>query len=471
MIDIELRSALDLQALIRKAQSRRIGVIGSFHDFNGTPSDDVLRGAADLALQFNLDAVKIATTLRGPGDLARLIQFLESMKRLPVSIMGMGGLGRASRLVLARCGSVLNYGASRRVQRPGTMARAPVEGPPARNVMPSPAWPDDCSLYETAPACKMRPPPESDLMIRPGPPPPRSRQPPFRHRAGAWRRGLAARRSRAAGFAPRKCRSPPNLSDSSAENERLRKQLGEVTDEFRHYRNVIAGNQARGPIPGVRAGRVIVVDAKTGDILAEKNADERGPVASTQKLLTALLVVESGDLEEYLTVQDPDIDCAPVRIGLKVGETYPRIQLLTALLVKSSNDIAQALARDNAGSIEAFVDRMNGRARVLGMNDSHFVNPHGLPADDQYSTARDMARLALVTDANPVIRDLVEVRRFDFPKADGRMIRLENTNRVMRDCEFCDGMKTGLHPARGPLPRVQRGKGRPAPDRRRAQRR
>lgn len=110
LIDIELRSALDLQALIRKAQSRRIGVIGSFHDFNGTPSDDVLRGAADLALQFNLDAVKIATTLRGPGDLARLIQFLESMKRLPVSIMGMGGLGRASRLVLARCGSVLNYG-------------------------------------------------------------------------------------------------------------------------------------------------------------------------------------------------------------------------------------------------------------------------------------------------------------------------------------------------------------------------
>lgn len=228
-----------------------------------------------------------------------------------------------------------------------------------------------------------------------------------------------------------------------AENERLRKQLEEVTAEYRHYRNVIAGNQARGPIPAVRAGRVIVVDGKTGDILAEKNADVRGPVASTQKLLTSLIVVESGNLEEYLTVQEPDTDCAPVRIGLKEGETYPRIQLLTALLVKSSNDIAQALARDNAGSIEAFVDKMNSRARALGMHDSHFVNPHGLPADDQYSTARDMARLALAADANPVIRDLVEVRRFDFIKGDGRAIRLENTNRVMRNYVFCDGMKTG----------------------------
>lgn len=108
-IDIELRSALDMQALIKKARSRRIGVIGSFHDFIGTPSDDVLRGAVDLAQQFNLDALKIATTLRGPGDLARLLQLLESMKRLPLSIMGMGALGRASRLVLAKCGSVLNY--------------------------------------------------------------------------------------------------------------------------------------------------------------------------------------------------------------------------------------------------------------------------------------------------------------------------------------------------------------------------
>ena len=110
LMDVELRSALEMQPLIKKAKSRRVAVIGSFHDFNGTPSDDVLLGAVDMALQFQFDAVKIATTLRCPGDLARLLRLLDGPKRLPLSVMGMGSLGRVSRIVLARCGSILNYG-------------------------------------------------------------------------------------------------------------------------------------------------------------------------------------------------------------------------------------------------------------------------------------------------------------------------------------------------------------------------
>ncbi len=109
-MDVELRSAFDLQPLIKKAKSRRVAVIGSFHDFNGTPSDEVLQGAIDMALQFQFDAVKIATTLHSPGDLARLLKLLDGPRRLPASVMGMGPLGRASRIVLARCGSILNYG-------------------------------------------------------------------------------------------------------------------------------------------------------------------------------------------------------------------------------------------------------------------------------------------------------------------------------------------------------------------------
>ncbi len=233
------------------------------------------------------------------------------------------------------------------------------------------------------------------------------------------------------------------LEAQRIEVEQLKNQLSEELDRIRRQQQLHADNAKRGPFPVVRADRVMVVDAKTGDILLEKNPDKRGPVASTQKLLTSLIISESDNLEDYLTVEAPDIDCAPVRIGLKTGEQYQRIQLLTALLVKSSNDIAQALARDNAGSIEAFVDKMNKRAAALGMADSHFVNPHGLPADDQYSTARDMARLALADDANPIIRDIIDVRRFDFPKADGKVIRLENTNRVLHSYPPCDGMKTG----------------------------
>jgi 3-dehydroquinate dehydratase-1 len=110
LVDVELRSAMDLQNVISKAKARGVGVIGSYHDFNATPSDDVLRGAVDFGLQFKLDAVKIATTLNSGDDLARLIQLLDREKRIPLSVMGMGGLGRVSRITLARCGSVLNYG-------------------------------------------------------------------------------------------------------------------------------------------------------------------------------------------------------------------------------------------------------------------------------------------------------------------------------------------------------------------------
>lgn len=110
LMDVELRNAMEFQALISKAMARAVGVIGSFHDFLNTPSDDILRGTADFALQFRFDAVKLATTLHSPGDLARLIQLAAVERRLPIAVMGMGSLGRTSRLVLAKCGSLLNYG-------------------------------------------------------------------------------------------------------------------------------------------------------------------------------------------------------------------------------------------------------------------------------------------------------------------------------------------------------------------------
>jgi 3-dehydroquinate dehydratase-1 len=110
LMDVELRSAMDLQGVISKAKARGVGVIGSYHDFNSTPGDEVLRGAVDFGLQFKLDCVKIATTLHTADDLARLIHLLASEKRIPLSVMGMGGLGRVSRIALARCGSILNYG-------------------------------------------------------------------------------------------------------------------------------------------------------------------------------------------------------------------------------------------------------------------------------------------------------------------------------------------------------------------------
>src|SRR5215470_8956124 len=129
-------------------------------------------------------------------------------------------------------------------------------------------------------------------------------------------------------------------------------------------------------IPKTSAASVMVVDANNGRILYEKNADQVRQAASTQKLLTALIVAETGFLDRPVTVQSIDSMCDPVKLGIKSGETYQRMDLLRALLVKSPNDVARCLARDNAGSVEAFAAVMNRRALQLGAVHSHFVNPN-----------------------------------------------------------------------------------------------
>jgi D-alanyl-D-alanine carboxypeptidase len=124
--------------------------------------------------------------------------------------------------------------------------------------------------------------------------------------------------------------------------------------------------------PSTRAASVMVIDAHTGEIFYEKNADAPRPAASTQKLLTALIVAEQGYLDRPVTVQAGDTMAEPVKLNIRPGETYTRIELLRALLVKSPNDVARCLARDSAGSIEAFAFLMNEKARQLGATHSHF---------------------------------------------------------------------------------------------------
>ena len=234
-----------------------------------------------------------------------------------------------------------------------------------------------------------------------------------------------------------------NLETQKAEVEKLKQHFKAEIARAEHIQSLAKDREVRGQAPRITGDRCLVVDALTGDVLFEKNGDKQGQVASTQKLLTALVIVESGDLDKPVTIEEGDIKCPPVRFGLKVGEQYSRRQLLTALLVKSFNDIAQALARDNAGSIEAFAQKMNDRAAALGMANSHFVNPHGLPVENQFATARDMSQVALAVDKLPEVREIISTRSLAFRRADGRFDNLENTNRVLQSCTYCDGMKTG----------------------------
>ncbi len=202
-------------------------------------------------------------------------------------------------------------------------------------------------------------------------------------------------------------------------------------------------------IPKTSAASVIVVDANTGKTLYEKNADQIRAPASTQKLLTALIVAERGFLDQPVTVQQIDTMADPVKLNIKSGDTYQRIDLLRALLVKSPNDVARCLARDYAGSVEAFAEVMNRRARELGAVNSHFVNPNGLPMPGQYSTARDLSLIARVAYANPTIRSIVCLPQLVFRYANGRTRELENTNKLLRRLPYCNGMKTGYTEAAG----------------------
>jgi serine-type D-Ala-D-Ala carboxypeptidase (penicillin-binding protein 5/6) len=202
-------------------------------------------------------------------------------------------------------------------------------------------------------------------------------------------------------------------------------------------------------IPRTRAVSVLVEDARTGEVLYEKNADAQRAAASTQKLLTALIVAEEGYLDQQVTVQTVDTLAEPVRLNIKSGDSYQRIDLLRALLVKSPNDVARCLARDNAGSIELFAQKMNTKARMLGATHSNFVNPNGLPMPDQYSTARDLSIIARAAYANPTIRSIVCLPQLVFRFANGRTRQLENTNKVLKRLPYCNGMKTGYTEAAG----------------------
>ena len=204
-----------------------------------------------------------------------------------------------------------------------------------------------------------------------------------------------------------------------------------------------------GSIPKTAASSVIVINVSNGQVLYEKNADQIRAPASTTKLLTGLIVAESGNLERPVTVAQVDTFAEPVKLNIKPGEIYSRIDLLRALLVKSPNDVARCLARDNGGSVEAFAERMNQRALTLGATHSHWVNPNGLPDARQYSTARDLSTIARVAYANPTIRSIVCLPQLMFRYANGRTRELENTNKLLKRLPYCNGMKTGYTEAAG----------------------
>lgn len=186
----------------------------------------------------------------------------------------------------------------------------------------------------------------------------------------------------------------------------------------------------------------VLLDAFTGATLYEKNADEVFYPASATKILTALLVIEAGDLDRPVVITPADTKVEPSAIGFKPGEQFTRRELLYALMLKSANDVAQALARDNAGSVAAFAEKMTRRAQQLGATSSHFMNPHGLHNPNHYTTPHDLALIARAAMQQPEFRQFVGTQSYDWVCPRGT-VRLQNHNKMLRSYPGCTGLKTG----------------------------
>jgi D-alanyl-D-alanine carboxypeptidase (penicillin-binding protein 5/6) len=195
--------------------------------------------------------------------------------------------------------------------------------------------------------------------------------------------------------------------------------------------------------PTVVAGSAALIDSFTGEFLFLKNENAIQYPASSTKILTALLVIEAGDLDKLVTVDLSDTKVEPTKLDLKPGEQYTRRQLIYGLMLKSANDVAMTLARDNAGSVEAFAEKMNRRAAELGATNSHFANPNGLHDPSHYTTAHDLALIARAAMEQPFFRQVVGTIYYTWKSPKGVVSQLRNHNRLLRHFAGCNGLKTG----------------------------
>ncbi len=196
-------------------------------------------------------------------------------------------------------------------------------------------------------------------------------------------------------------------------------------------------------LPEVSAEALLVYDIDAGRMLYERNSDVALPPASLTKLMTALLTLEAGNLDQMVTVQESDL-IGDASMGLAAGDQVTVETLLWGLLIASGNDAATALARHVAGSTDAFVAQMNQRAAALGLAETNFQNPHGLDADSHMSSARDLLALTLANLDYPLFREIVATAE---TTVDG--YPLQSTNQLLETYAGATGIKTGTTPAAG----------------------
>ncbi len=195
----------------------------------------------------------------------------------------------------------------------------------------------------------------------------------------------------------------------------------------------------------ISANAAVVLEAGTGRVLYEKNAHEKMPMASTTKVMTALVAIEYGNLNDVVTVSSNASGIEGSSIWLSAGEKMTLSDMLYGLMLASGNDAAVAIAEHIGGSVDAFADMMNKKAQEIGAYDTHFSNPNGLPVKDHYTTAYDLALISAYAMRNPAFCEIVKTQYKTLPWEGHEWDRVvKNKNKILWNYEGGNGIKTGF---------------------------
>ncbi|KYO67773.1 D-alanyl-D-alanine carboxypeptidase family protein [Thermovenabulum gondwanense] len=212
---------------------------------------------------------------------------------------------------------------------------------------------------------------------------------------------------------------------------------------FFSFNNTVFPQTIKNP-PDIVGEAGILIEAKTGKILYEKNANIPLEPASTTKIMTAIIAIERGDLNDKVTTSERAFKSDGSRIYLEIGETLTLEQMLYGLMLSSANDAAVAIAEHISGSVEQFAELMNAKAKEIGAKNTNFVNPSGLPDKNHYTTAYDLALISRYALNNPTFCKIVKTKTFNIPWQGKEYDRtLINHNKLLWRYEGADGVKTG----------------------------
>ena len=209
---------------------------------------------------------------------------------------------------------------------------------------------------------------------------------------------------------------------------------------------IVCSSTIADSLPSVKAGAAVLINSETGEVLYAKNPQRVMAPASTTKIMTAIIAIEKGNLEQKVTVSGLAASVPGSSMYLRKGEVQTLHNLLYGLLLSSGNDAAKAIAENIAGTEKKFAVMMNEKARVLGMSNTHFSNASGLPAEGHYTTAYDLAILSCYALKNPIFSEIVRTKVASVPSSrsrTGTTRSLTNHNKLLWQYPYTTGIKTG----------------------------